>query len=106
MDSETIPPVYQCKRKTSDQGLGPANNVLGQRQIVICSAKGLTSISLGSLFSQNLGLHNITWAVKNYSLPVQVSGNNYGTLVYILVICVQWLYNISCLLKCVCFLIS
>ena len=72
--------VYdQCKRKTSDHGL--ANNVLGRRQIVICSAQGPTSISHVSAGK--------TWAytilpglVKNYSLPAQVSDNNYGTLVY------------------------
>ena len=52
--------VIQCKRKTSDHGLGPANNVLGRRQIVICSVQGPIS-QVYADFS-GLGLHNITWA--------------------------------------------
>ena len=52
----------QCKRKTSDHGPGPTNNMLGQRQIVICSAQGQTSISHVYADGENLGLHNITWA--------------------------------------------
>ena len=55
--------VYeQCKRKTSEHGPGPANNVLGRRQIVICSAQGPKSLSHIYADFSGLGLHNITWA--------------------------------------------
>ena len=60
----------QCKRKTSDDGPRPANNVLGRRQIVICSAQGPTSISHVYADFSGLGLPGL---VKNYSLPNQVS---------------------------------
>ena len=84
--------LLQCKRKTLDHGPGLANNLLGRRQIVICSAQGPTSTSHIYADRKNLGLHNITWA-GIYSLPAQVSGNNYGTLVYtviILIVCHYW----------------
>ena len=53
---------FQCKQKRSDHGPGPANNVLGRRQIVICSAQGPTSISHVYADFSGLGLRNITWA--------------------------------------------
>ena len=43
--------ITQCKRKTSDHGQGPAYNVLGRHQIVICSAQGPTTISGVSLLT-------------------------------------------------------
>ena len=46
---------------TSDHDPGPANNVLGRRQIVICSAQGPTSISHVYADFSGLGLHNIPW---------------------------------------------
>ena len=53
----------------------------GRRQIVICSAQGPTSISqayAGKTWAYTI----LPGLVKNYSLPAQVSGNNYGTLAY------------------------
>ena len=56
--------------------------MLAQRQIVICSAQGPSSISHVYADFSGLGLHILPGLVKNYHLPAQVSGNNYGTLVY------------------------
>ena len=59
-----------------------ANNVLGRRQIVIRSAQGPTSISHVLPPTDPWAYTILPGLVKNYSLPAQVSGNNYGTLVY------------------------
>ena len=55
-----------------DHGPGPANNVLGRPQIVICSAQGLTSISHVFVDFSDLGLHNITWAGEELFLTSPV----------------------------------
>ena len=70
--------LYQCKRKTSDHGTWPANNVLGRRQIVICSAQGPTSMPTFLAWPYTI----LPRLVNNYAFPAEVSSNNYGTLVY------------------------